>query len=289
MPVLGQPRVTTGNGYQIINDDCVRVLSEMEPGSVDLVFCDPPYNIGYDAYDAHDDNMPPGDYLDWCHRWLYECVCILKFTGCLWVAMGDEYVSEVDTLVKNLVSEDNRQWSKRSHVVWYYTFGVNCPKNFSRSHTRLLYYAHTDSKRRTFNFADSRLRIPSARQLIYNDKRATIGGKLPDNTWVISPVDLARAFTVDEDTWLESRVCGTFKERKSRGEYGVVKGVPQMPVELMARIIRATSNTGDLVVDPFVGTGSTGVAAIKLARKFIGIDKSKTCCKMSVERIVKGE
>ena len=259
--------------------DCLKKIQDLDDRSVDLAFCDPPFNVNYE-YDKYQDNKKPEHYLEWCELWMAEVYRTLKQYGSFWLAIGDEYVSELDVLAKKL------GFYKRSHVLWYYTFGVACSKNFSRSHTHLLYYTKTKSKF-TFNAGDKSVRVPSARQLVYNDARGNPDGKLPDNTWVLSPFDLAKAFTSQEDTWLVSRVAGTFGERQERGTYGKTRGCPQMPVEILNRIVLACSNPGDLVLDPFLGTGTTGEAAIRHGRNFVGFDISNAYVKRVRERLRK--
>ncbi|MBN1589988.1 MAG: site-specific DNA-methyltransferase, partial [Pirellulales bacterium] len=153
----------------------------------------------------------------------------------------------------------------RSWVVWYYTFGVNCKYKFSRSHAHLFQMVK-DPKRFTFN-AEA-IRVPSARQLVYGDRRANPTGRLPDDTWILRPQDLPDGFRPDENTWYFPRVCGTFKERA--GWHGC-----QMPEQLLGRIIRASSNEGELVLDPFAGSGTTLAVAKKLHRDYLGYELSK--------------
>src|SRR5262249_29927178 len=136
---------------------------------------------------------------------------------------------------------------------------------FSRSHTHLFHFVK-DAKNFTFN--GDAIRVPSARQLVYADSRANPKGRLPDDTWVLRPQDLPEGFEAHEDTWYFPRVCGTFRERA--GFHGC-----QMPERLLARIIRASSNEGELVVDPFAGSGSTLVVAKKLGRRCLGFEMSK--------------
>jgi site-specific DNA-methyltransferase (adenine-specific) len=125
-----------------------------------------------------------------------------------------------------------------------------------------------DPKRFTFNHDDPRLRVPSARQLVYADARANPKGRLPDDTWILRPQDIPEGFPPDEDTWYFSRVAGTFKERE--GFHGC-----QMPEQLLGRIVRASSNEGETVLDPFAGSGTTLAAAKKLKRRFLGFELSK--------------
>ena len=126
----------------------------------------------------------------------------------------------------------------RNWIVWHYTFGVNCTRKFNRSHAHIFYYV-ADPKRFTFN-ADA-VRVPSARQTTYADRRANPVGKLPDDTWVLRPQEDDRFFDPAADTWYVPRVCGTFKER---GDHPC-----QMPLALLERIVRVASHPGDLVLD----------------------------------------
>jgi len=109
--------------------------------------------------------------------------------------------------------------------------------------------------------------VPSARQLIYNDKRANPKGRLPDDTWILRPQELAQEFGFDKDTWHVSRVCGTYKERM--GWHGC-----QMPEAILERIIRVSTNEGEKVFDPFLGSGTTAVVAKKLDRQYLGFELS---------------
>jgi site-specific DNA-methyltransferase (adenine-specific) len=152
----------------------------------------------------------------------------------------------------------------RSWVIWYYTFGVNCTRKFNRSHAHLFYFVK-DSKR--FTFEDEAIRVPSARQLVYDDARANPRGRLPDDTWILRPQDVPGGFAADGDTWYFPRVCGTFKERA--GWHGC-----QMPEQLLGRIIRACSRPGEVVLDPFAGSGTTLVVAKKLGRRYLGFELS---------------
>jgi site-specific DNA-methyltransferase (adenine-specific) len=233
-------------------------MGRLETGSVDLVFADPPFNIGYE-YDVYEDRRDGEQYLDWTRRWGREVQRVLKPAGTFWLAIGDEYAAEL-----KLVFQKDLGFTCRSWVVWYYTFGVNCTKKFSRSHTHLFHFVK-DAKRFTFNNLD--IRVPSARQLVYADSRADSRGRLPDDTWILRPQDLPEGFQAEEDTWYFRRVCGTFKERA--GWHGC-----QMPEQLLGRIIRACSNPGDLVLDPFAGSGTTLVVAKKLGRQWIGFELS---------------
>jgi site-specific DNA-methyltransferase (adenine-specific) len=230
----------------------------IETGSVDLVFADPPFNIGYD-YDVYDDRKKAEDYLAWSRRWGEQAARVLKPNGTFWLAIGDDFAADL-----KLLFQKDMGFACRSWIIWYYTFGVNCTKKFSRSHTHLFHFVG-NAKNYTFNTAA--IRVPSARQLVYADSRAHPDGRLPDDTWILRPQDVPEGFSADQDTWYFSRVCGTFKERA--GWHGC-----QMPERLLARIISVSSNPGDLVLDPFAGSGTTLVVAKKLGRRWLGCELS---------------
>ena len=241
--------------------DCVKQLAKLPESSVQLVFADPPFNIGYE-YDIYEDRRSAEDYLDWSAEWMSAVFRVLADNGTFWLAIGDEFAAELKVLAQREIGFSCRSW-----VIWYYTFGVNCKNGFSRSHTHLFHFVK-NTKDFVFNADDPAVRIPSARQLVYADKRANPKGRLPDNTWILRPQDAPDGFRPDHDTWYYPRVAGTFKERE--GFHGC-----QMPEQLLGRIIRLCSNEGDVVLDPFSGSGTSVVVAKKLARNYLGFDLSK--------------
>jgi site-specific DNA-methyltransferase (adenine-specific) len=242
---------------EVITGDCIQVLNQLPKGCADLVFADPPFNIGYE-YDVYHDRRSKADYLAWVEQWLAAAVRVLSPTGSLFVAIGDEFAAE------HKIRLDALGLTLRNWIVWHYTFGVSCTKKFNRSHAHILYYVR-DPKRYTFN-ADA-VRVPSARQTTYADRRANPIGKLPDDTWVLRPQESSVHFQPNCDTWAVSRVCGTFRERTNHP--------CQMPEAILDRIILAATNPGDLVLDPFAGSGTTLVVAKKRHRQYLGVELSE--------------
>jgi site-specific DNA-methyltransferase (adenine-specific) len=230
--------------------DCIEVMKTLPDKSIDLVFADPPFNIGI-KYDIHNDNMSYEEYYSWSEKWINETYRLLKNNGTTYIAIGDEFAAEINIILKRI------GFYFRNWIIWYYTFGQNQRKKFNRAHTHILYFTK-DKEQFTFN--DREIRIPSARQLIYKDKRANPVGKIPD------------------DVWQFSRVCGTFKER-------IGKHPCQMPESLLERIILTSSDIDDIVLDPFGGTGTTVAVAKKLKRKFITIEISNDYYDLILKRL----
>ncbi len=260
-PKLPASGLTTG--------DCIAQMKKLPEGSIDLAFADPPFNIGY-KYDVYDDRKSVDEYLAWSEEWMREVSRVLKPTGAFWLAIGDEFAAELKVLATRTLGLHCRNW-----VVWYYTFGVHCKSKFTRSHAHIFYFTK-DAKQFTFN--DEQIRVPSARMLVYGDKRANPKGRVPDDTWILRPQDAPESFSSEEDTWYFPRVAGTFKERA--GFHGC-----QMPEQLLGRIIKCCSNEGEIVMDPFAGSGSTLVTAKKLGRKPLGFELSKDYAKQVRERL----
>ncbi|MBV8610359.1 MAG: site-specific DNA-methyltransferase, partial [Singulisphaera sp.] len=105
---------------QLHQGDCLELFRAVASGSIDLVFADPPFNIGYD-YDVYDDCREADQYLDWSRKWATEITRVLKPTGTFWLAIGDEFAAELKLIFQRELGLIPRSW-----VIWYYTFGVHC-------------------------------------------------------------------------------------------------------------------------------------------------------------------
>lgn len=239
-----QETTATDPSWEVHHGDCIQILPAIKDPAR-LIFADPPYNIGIDYGEGQAaDRLSDADYLAWAEAWLVACRDRLTPDGSLWVLIGDEYAAEYAVLLKRL------GLTIRSWIKWFEAFGVNCSRNFNRC-SRHLFYCVRDPQQ--FVFHEDAVTRPSDRQTKYRDKRAATGGKLWDNIWGIEPAI--------------PRLTGTCNER--------IPDFPtQLPLALLEPIVQCASEPGDLIVDPFNGSGTTGAAAIRHGRCYVGIEKS---------------
>lgn len=256
----------------IYHGDCVKVLGSLPSSCAQLVATDPPFNIGL-KYDLYEDKKDYKAYLAWCKAWLTECHRILAPNGSIFVCIGDEYQAEINVLLKEL----GFYW--RNTIIWYYTFGENQKAKFNRTHTVIHYFSKSSTE---WKFYGDSVKVPSKRQLM-GDKRAKAGGKLPDDVWESTEHGDVAPSALPDDVWKISRVCGTFKER-ILDEDGSAHPC-QMPMSVMERIVKCSTELGDLVVDPFCGTGTTAAAAQASGRKFITMDMSEKYAQVAATRL----
>ncbi len=244
--------------------DCRRIIPSLPEamGKVDLVFADPPFNWNR-AYDKWDDSMPREDYLQFTREWLDCCIESLSPHGSMWVNIPDDTAAEIVMHLKG------RGLQMVNWCIWHYRFGQNTSGRFISSHVHALYFAK-DEKKRTWN-AEAILE-PSDRATTYfdprtqNKKEGTPGMRLPMDVWY-GPY------------W--GRIQGNNKERRANHDN-------QLPEAYLERVVRACSNEGDLVMDPFLGSGTTGVIAHALKRRFIGTEFSTDNAKSAFQRIKDG-
>lgn len=240
--------------WSILNVDVIDGLESVrdEHGPARLIFTDPPYNIGIDYGEGKLADMARDeDYMQWVWQWLQLCWDCLADDGSLWVMINDEYAAEYAVRIKDC------GFTIRSWVKWYETFGVNCSNKFNRT-SRHIFYAVKDEN--AFVFNPEAVTRPSDRQTKYGDSRAAAGGKIWDDVWQIP------------------RLTGTCAER--------IPDFPtQLPLALVEPIVLCASMPGDLVVDPFNGSGTTGAASIRNGRKYVGIEKSEKFADMADMRL----
>jgi site-specific DNA-methyltransferase (adenine-specific) len=239
--------------WEIITGDCLEVMAILQPDSVRQAIADPPFNQSVDYGAGHDDNLPPEVYLAWCESWIHATVRLLTSDGSFWLLISHEW----DWRLIPLAIKAGLTFRQR--IIWYESFGVNCTRKFNRCTRPLLWFVR-NPKRFVFDENCPSIRRPSDRQVKYKDRRANPQGKLLDDLWVIP------------------RVAGTHRER--------IPGFPtQLPLKLLRRVVGCASAPGDLVLDPFAGSATSGVAAIEIGRRYVGIEKFERFARLARTRL----
>lgn len=246
--------------------DCREALpriAEVKRGKVDLVFADPPFNWNR-GYDAWNDAMPLKEYLTFTYEWLDLCIGGLRPGGSLWVNIPDDWAAEIVVHLKG------RGLSMRNWCIWHYRFGQNTTERFINSKVHVLYFVKPGGEA-TWNPGEV-LEL-SDRASTYFDPRTLekkdgmpAGKRVPLDVWY------GQYF---------GRVQGNNLERRNYHDN-------QLPEAYLNRVIRSTSNPGDVVLDPFLGSGTTGVMARALGRSFIGTEYSPVNARNAVERMKRG-
>lgn len=217
---------------QIITGDALAELANIGTTSVDLIVADPPYNLGKDYGNNHD-VQGFDDYLSFSRKWLTHAHRILKPSGTLYVFMGFRFISYLyDILDRDLKMFFN------SWVVWHYTQGMGKTKGFSPRHDDVLMF----TKSQDFKFSLDNVRVPQK----YYRERNNMRGANPGDVWEFSHVHYCNGNRQDHPT--------------------------QKPEGLIERMVLASSDEGDLVVDPFSGSGTTLRVCQQLDRRAIGIE-----------------
>lgn len=225
--------------------DAIYGLKNIRSETVDLIVTDPPYNLSKN-YSISSDHLSFEQYLEFSKQWLLEAKRILKPTGTIYVFMGMQYISYIYQLLDKELGFLFNSW-----ITWYYTQGIGKTKGFSPRHDDILMF--TKSSNFTFNL--DAIRIPQKFYRSVNNMR----GANPGNVWEFSHV----------------HYCN--QNRQSHPT--------QKPEGLIERMVLASSNIGDLVVDPFVGSGTSARVCQQLNRNFIGFDNNSNYITMARERL----
>lgn len=237
--------------------DCIQVMRR-ELEQFQLIFADPPFNYGVD-YGECKDNLSEFDYEEFTADWLAAAESRLLPTGALWVHVPDEIAAFVDLFCREELKLTRINW-----CIVHYRFGQCIDSRFIRSKCHGLYYVK-DPAQRVWN--PKEILVPSDRAVKYNDPR-TRSTRNPGKR-------------VPLDVFQFSRVQGNDKERRPGHKN-------QLREKYLERVIRATTNPGDWVLDPFLGSGTTCVVARALGRPSVGIEISPVSAQMACERIKKG-
>lgn len=243
--------------------DAIAWLASLPPESVDLIFADPPYNIKKAEWDTFESQQ---EYVNWSLRWIEQAARILKPTGTL-------YICGFSEILADLRLPASRFFQGCRWLVWHYKNKANLGNDWGRSHESILHFRK--SRRFTFNTDD--VRIPYGNHTLkYPDhpqaETSQYGGNGQGRLWRPHPKGAKPRDVIEIPT-----TCNGMHEKTLHPT--------QKPEELLRKIILASSNPGDWVVDPFLGSGTTAVAAEQLGRKWKGCDISLEYCRWAAHRI----
>jgi len=244
----------------IKNIDCMIGLKEMKDNSVDLIYMDPPFNIG--IFRKEDMNK----YLDWIKNILQECHRVLKDTGSIYVHCDWHANAHIRLLLDDIFGVQNF----RNEIIWCYS-GREHPNltHFPRKHDTIFFYT-----KRKKEYKYNKLFEPHKQEYIRDYFKKDKDGRLyttqPSSKEgrYIQYLDELKGVRIND--WWNDIKPTWYRSSKERTGYPT-----QKPEKLLERIIKASSNEGDVVLDPMFGSGTTLVVAKRLNRKFIGFDISK--------------
>ena len=258
-PFFQQDSVTLYGG------DCLDIMAQLPEESVDMVFADPPYNLSNGGITCHAGRMVSVDKGQWDRssgpaqdheftlRWLSACRRVIKDDGSIWVSGTMHNIYSVGFALQEL------GFKLLNDITW---FKPNASPNlscryFTHSHETLIWAARSPESRHVFN---------------YDTMREMAGGKQMRSYWRDIPTD-----PEPPDVWVEGTPR---REEKTHGKHPT-----QKPVALLSRVILSSTHEGDTVLDPFAGSSTTGVAAIRHGRAFIGIESEPEYLELSAHRL----
>lgn len=251
MEILGNEQ------HKIIHGDALEALKTLPNNSVDLIFADPPYNIGKN-FNGHIEKWKTEEaYLDWCYEWLDLCIQKLKPNGSFYVMAATQFMPFFDIYLR-------KKLYILSRIVWYYdSSGVQAKRYYGSMYEPMLFCVK-DKNNYTFNTNDILVEAKTGAKRKLIDYRKAVptvysSKKVPGNVWEFARV----RYRMDE-----------YENHPT-----------QKPIALLERIIKASSNEGDLVMDPFSGTFTTCFVAKELGRNSIGIELQDEYVKIGLRRL----
>lgn len=245
---------------QILLGDCIEIMRGIPDASVDAVFADPPYNLQLGSKtlyrpedqtaaravrDSWDSFESPQQYDEFTRAWLHECKRVLKPNGALWTIGSYHNIFRVGAML-----QDMGFWILND-IVWVKTNPMPNFRGtrFTNAHETLIWATPTKTGKYTFN---------------YETMKKLNGGKQMRSDWDIN-------------------IC--LGEERLKDENGKSLHNTQKPLDLLHRVILSSTKPGDIILDPFMGSGTTAAAALELGRKFIGIEREESYVHAARNRI----
>lgn len=258
-----QPSYIRKNGL-LFTDDSLQWLKSLCDNSVDLIFADPPYNIKKADWDTFHSQE---EYIQWSLKWISEAARILKPSGSLYICGFSENLAD-------LKHPAMKYFSSCKWLIWHYRNKANLGNDWGRSHESILHFR----KSKKFNLNIDEIRIPySEHTLKYPahpqaESSQYNNGKKSSATWTPHPLGAK-----PKDVFEIPTTCNGMGEK--------TKHPTQKPEELLRKLILASSKIGDIIVDPFSGSGTSLVVAEQLQRLWIGCEKNEEYNSWAIKRI----
>lgn len=238
---------------EIIHGDAIKIMKEIPSNTIDMTFADPPFNLKK-SYNRYLDSKQLSKYNSWCKEWIEEMVRITKPTGSIFVHNIPKWLTYHAYYL-------NRKAIFRHWIAWN-AMGAPLGKTLLPNHYGILYYVKSDQ----FKFHD--LRIPHPRCRSCNELLADYGGKKRR----INPFGILLS-----DVWTDIHRIRHSSRRDTHP--------CQLPIHLLERLILMTTDEGDTILDPFLGTGTSAIAAKKMGRHYIGIELDKEYVELAKRKV----
>jgi len=247
-------------GFVLYKGDAIEILKKMKPNSVDMIFADPPYNLSNGGFTVHAGRRVSVNKGDWDKsnglkkdfgfhlEWIEACRRVLKPGGTIWISgtYHSIYQCGFALQVAKFHILNDISWFKPNASP-----NLSC-RFFTASHETLIWARKEKKAQHTFNYDEMK------------------NGDWPEDKFKVPNKQMRSVWSINTP---------------KNGEKKFGKHPTQKPLDLLRRIVLASTNKGDLIVDPFTGSSTTGIAAKMYDRKFIGIDKEKKFLDLSIKRI----
>ena len=244
--------------------DSIKWLKTLKPKSVDLIFADPPYNIKKADWDTFESQE---EYIKWSIQWIEQAARVLKDTGTL-------YICGFSEILADLKHPASKYFKTCRWIVWHYKNKANLGNDWGRSHESILHFRKT----KDFTFNIDNIRIPYGDHTLKYPKHPQAetsqynNGKTEKQIWEPNPLGAKPKDVIEIPT-------------TSNGMHEKTIHPTQKPEELLRKIILASSNENDIILDPFSGSGTTAVCAEQLNRKWLACDISAEYLDLAVNRL----
>ena len=256
------------DNFVLYKADCLEILSQLNQNSIDMVFAAPPYNLSNGGFTVHagkrvsvnkgdwdKSNGLSSDY-DFHNKWLSACKTVLKPEGTIWVSGTYHSIYQCGFAIQSL------GYHILNDIAWFKPNGSPnlSGRYFTASHETLIWARKDKNAKHVFNYGDMKL------------------GRWPEDFFKKDKMQMRSVWHIPEveSVWVENTPK---REEKKFGKHPT-----QKPLALLNRVVLASTKRGQVVLDPFTGSSTTGMAAVMNGRKFIGIDTDKNFLDLSIKR-----